>query len=523
MKTQGTRDRGVTRRQFMKAGLAVGAALATTKGLAPGAWSAQPQRGGVLRISFPRAIKTLNPIKHINDAEYFQGELMYSNLCRLTTKMDAVPDLAESWEASKDATKWAFRLRKGVEFHSGGEVTAEDVVATTLAVLDPKVASPGIKNIGPIESVKALDKYTVEFACKYPYAYLPQGMAYTDIKICPKKVVEGNLEELATKDHGCGPFILKEYVPGTHLAVERNPRYFLSGKPYLEGVIQYHFPDPLAEVNALLTGQLDVVREVPPNQFTRLKEQSKVIARREASGLFINGVLGCDSPPFNDPRVRQALACCFDRELSLEMTVEGFGSVGQDTPIAPVYRHYKALPPKKRDIAKASDLLRAAGIKKGTSMTIIAANSPPTREKFAVTLKEMVKEAGLDINVQVMEYSSYLKQVWVKGNFYVGLYNMQPTEDGIFSLLYTSDAPWNEPRWNNKEFDKLVEQGRSELDPDKQKAIYGKCQEMCYEQVPMLVPVFMDLLAAHQSYVKDYLVHPRGAYWFTENVWMDKA
>ena len=338
MKRKRVCGQGVSRRQFMKTGLAAGAALALSSDWGLNAWSAEPKRGGIMRISFPRAIKTLNPIKHINDAEYFQGELMYSNLCRLNTKMDAVPDLAESWEASKDATKWAFKLRKGVEFHSGGEVTAEDVVATTQAVLDPKIASPGIKNIGPIESVKALDKYTVEFVCKYPYAYLPQGMAYTDIKICPKKVVEGNFDDLAVKDHGCGPFILKEYVPGTHLIVERNPRYFMPGKPYLEGVAQYHFPDPTAEVNALLTGQLDVVREVPPHQFNRLKEQGKVTTRREISGQFINGVLGCDSAPFNDPRVRQALACCFDRDMALEMTLEGFGLGG------PGHAHRPGLP-----------------------------------------------------------------------------------------------------------------------------------------------------------------------------------
>ena len=122
-----------------------------------------------------------------------------------------------------------------------------------------------------------------------------------------------------------------------------------------------------------------------------------------------------------------------------------------------------------------------------------------------------------------MEHSKYLKQVWTKGNFYIGFYNMQPTEDGIFSLLYTSDAPWNEPRWNNKEFDQLVEKARGELDPQKQFELYARCQEMCYEQVPMVVPMFLDLLAAHRQKVRNFTLHPRGAYWFLEDVWMDQA
>lgn len=513
----------MTRRQFLTTAAAVGGGLALSSGMRPLVQAAEPQRGGMLRISMGRPIKNLNPIKHHNNAEYMQGELMYSNLVKLSTRMEPVADLAESWEASADAQKWIFKLRRGVEFHSGGEVTAEDVVATTLKILDPETGSAGRKNIGPIETARALDRYTVEFVCQYPYAYLPQGLAYTNMKICPQKIIDEKFDDLSVTDHGSGPFIMKEYVPGTHLVVERNPNYYFSGKPYLDGVKQIIYPDATAEVNALLTGQIDVVNEVPASQFDRLKQQGKVITRREVSGRFINVVLGCDSAPYQDMRVRQALALCVDRELALELTLEGFGSVAVDSPISPVYRHYKELPVKKPDLAKAADLLKAAGIAKGTAWTLVASNSPDLRAKYAVTLKEAAREIGLTINVEQMEHSTYLKQVWTKGNFYIGFYNMQPTEDGIFSLLYTSDAPWNEPRWNNAEFDKLVEQARGELDPVQQARIYGKCQEMCYEQVPMIVPMFLDLLAAHGKHVHDFLLHPRGAYWFLENLWMEKA
>ena len=517
------KKQGLSRRDFIKASMAAtGGLLLSGSGVLP-AMAAAPQKGGMLNISMSRAIKNLNPILHHNNAEYMQGELMYSNLVKLSPRMEPVADLAESWDASKDAKKWVFKLRKGVEFHSGGEVTAEDVVATVQSILDPKTGSAGRKNIGPVEEVKALDKYTVEFSCKYPYAYLPQGVAYTNVKICPKKVIDTNFQDLSVKDHGCGPFIMKEYVPGTHLIVERNPNYFLSDKPYLDGVKQSIYPEATAEVNALLTGQLDVVNEVPPNHFSRLKEQGKVVARQEVSGRFINVVLGCDSKPFEDPRVRQALALCMDRPMALEMALEGYGSVANDSPISPAYQHFKKLPAKDQDLAKAADLLKAAGIKKGTTLTLVASNKPPLRAKFGVTLKEFAREIGININIDRMEHSKYLKQYWTKGNFYVGFYNMQPTEDGIFSLLYTSDAPWNEPRWNNAEFDKLVEKGRSELDPAKQAEIYGKCQEMCHEQVPMVVPMFLDLLAAHGKHVNNFLLHPRGAYWFMENVWLNKA
>ena len=516
--------RGFSRRDFLKSSMIAGGGLllAGTPGLSI-ARAQAPAKGGVLRISMSRAIKNLNPILHHNNSEYMQGELMYSNLVRLSPTMEPVADLAESWEASKDAKKWAFKLRQGVEFHSGGEVTAEDVVATVESILKPETGSAGRKNIGPVAKVKALDKYTVEFECEYPYAYLPQGLGYTNVKICPKRIVEEKFEELSTKDHGSGPFIMKDYVPGTHLVVERNPNYFIPDRPYLDGVRQVIYPDATAEINALLTGELDVVNEVPPSQFGRLEGNAKVATRREVSGRFINVVLGCDSAPFQDVRVRQALAWCMQREMALQMTLEGFGSVAVDSPISPVYRHYKELPPKEQDIAKAADLLRAAGVKKGTTLKLVASNKPDLRAKLAVTLKEFAREIGLNIQVEQMEHSTYLEQVWTKGNFYIGFYNMQPTEDGIFSLLYTSDAPWNEPRWNNKEFDQLVEKGRSELDPAKQFELYAKCQEMCYEQVPMAVPMFLDLLAAQGQHVHNFVLHPRGAYWFLENAWMDPA
>ena len=119
-----------------------------------------------------------------------------------------------------------------------------------------------------------------------------------------------------------------------------------------------------------------------------------------------------------------------------------------------------------------------------------------------------------------MPHATYLDQVWKKGNFYVGYYNMQPTADGIFSLLYTSDAAWNETRWNNKEFDALVAEARGTTDEAKRRDLYGRAQSMMHEQVPSVIPAFFDILQARRAYVQGYAAHPRGSVYRLDQAWL---
>jgi peptide/nickel transport system substrate-binding protein len=526
MKKDGSSEiiQGISRRDFIKkTSLAAGGlVLAGATGLP--IYAATPQRGGVYKFSTNRVIHHLNPVKAKEQPEYLLSELMYSGLTKLDEKMNVVPDLAVSWEASKDARKWVYKLRKGVEFHNGGgEVSAHDVVATYEHIRDKKNGATGRKMLKSLDTIKALDKYTVELTCNAPNALLPPTLSYPSLKIVPKKILENNYEQLALKGCGSGPFLFKEFIPGTHLLVERNPNYFTSGRPYLDGVKIVTYPDSNSEINAFKNGQLDALNEVLPSHFIELSKMDNIVTRRKVAGTFLNIILGCDTAPFNDMRARQALAMCIDRQMVVDMVLEGYGSVGNDTPISPAYLHYKEFPQKEQDIAKAADLMRAAGVKKGTTMTLVASNKPSLRAKLGVVLKENAREIGFNINIKQMDHSSYLKQVWCKGNFYVGYYSMKPAEDMIFSRQYTSDAPWNEARWNNKEFDRLIDQARGEVDLDKQGQLYGKAQELCYEQVPQMVPLFMDLLAAHGKYVHNHVQHPCNQYWFSENIWMDKA
>lgn len=475
------------------------------------ATAATPVRGGVLRISVDQAVAKLNPLLTRVNPEYLVAELLYSGLTRLGVDMAPLPDLAESWTNNADLTEWTFTLRKGLQFHDGSACTAADAVATFEAILDPKTASPARQNIGPIAKVAARDETTVVITLSAPYADLPVALAYTNAKIVPAAVIKAGLDRLDRQVVGTGPFKLVSFEPERLVAVTRNAAYYDRERPYLDRVEVVVYPDTTAEGSALISGDVDLMMTVQPTEFARLSKAAGVKTLRTPSGQFCNINMACDQKPFDDKRVRQALALTIDRGSMVDFVTEGYGTPGNDTPLSAAYRFYRELPLRKPDLAKAKQLLAEAGHTKGLELTLIASDRPSVRTQLAVAVREMAKPAGFTINVQTMPHSTYLEQVWKKGQFYVGFYNMQPTADAIFSLLYTSNAAWNETRWNNAAFDKLVSEARTTIDESRRRDLYGEAQRLMHDEVPSLIPTFFDLLGAHRDYVQGYQLHPRGA------------
>jgi peptide/nickel transport system substrate-binding protein len=495
------------RRQLLS-GTAAAALAFAAPSLAP---AQAPRRGGTLRVSVDQAPSKLNPLLHRVNPEYVLGELLYSGLTRLAPDMSAEPDLAESWSPNPELTEWTFKLRSGVTFHDGSPLTARDVVATFEAILDPATASAARTNIGPVEKATATDDATVVFRLSGAYADLPVALAYTNAKIVPAAIVKSDMARLDREAVGTGPFRLVSYEPARATIVERNPNYFMKDRPFLDRVEVVVYPDPTAEASALIAGDTDLMLQVGPADYKRVSGATGVKGLRTPSGQFLNVILGCDQKPFSDARVRKALALAVDRDPMVDLVAESYGTPGNDTPINAAYRFHRDLPVRKPDVAQAKKLLAEAGYPRGLDLTLIASDRPSTRTQLGVALRELAKPAGFNINVQTMPHATYLDQVWRKGPFYVGFYNMQPTADGIFKLLYTSDAAWNETKWNNATFDKLVGEARGTADQGKRAELYGAAQQLMYDEVPTVIPVFFDLLAAQREYVQGFRLHPRGA------------
>lgn len=478
-----------------------------------------PRQGGSLRVSIDQVARGLNPIKHVLNSEFLMGELLFNGLTRLGYDMLPEPDLAIAWSANERLDEWTFQLRPGVRFHDGSPLEAADVAATINAILDPATGSPARSSIGPISSVAVVDPLTVRCHLSAPYADLPTALTHRCARIVRAAAIkDGSL--LDRTAIGTGPFMLTTFDPARVIDVKRNPNFFRPGQPHVDRVQVFVYPDSTAESSALLSGGIDLMAKVSAADYTRIAQTPGVVGVQVRSGEMLKIAMACDRPPFNDVRVRRALASCVDREMLLAILAEEYGTVANDTPVCPVHRFYYQTQPKRPDPQSARQLLTEAGYPDGLDLDLIAVNHPASKQDFAVAMREMARPAGFRISVKVVPQPIYLDQVWLKGQFYVGVYEMQPTIDAVSSLLFTSQAPWNDSHWHDPVFDRLIAEARSEVDPDKRGRLYAEAQTYMSDQTPSIIPVFFDVLAAHVETLHGFRAHPSGVSYRLEDVWL---
>ncbi|MBI1773906.1 MAG: ABC transporter substrate-binding protein [Proteobacteria bacterium] len=507
-----------TRRNLLAAAGGLAAGWALWRPSQP--WAATPRPGGTLRVSVSVRCTTINPLNHSSLSEYMASEMLYSGLTRLELNMAPVGDLAQSWTANGDATEFVFKLRPGVVFHHGPELTAEDVVATIKAVLDPKTSSPARSAIGPVADAIADDKLTVRIKLKSPFADLPVALAHPNVRIVPAAIIAEGITQLQTKDFGTGPFKLDTFDSSRLLRVVRFDKYFLPGRPYLDAVEQVLFPDLPAEAANFLGRQTDLVLEVPQADYKRISSSPGVVGLRQKSGRFANLVMRFDQKPFDDPRVRRALAMSIDRQAMVDLVLEGYGRPSYDNAISPEYRYYVETPKVAYDPPGAKKLLAEAGYPGGIKTQLICSNRPSIRTQFGVAVKELAKAGGFDIDVQTIPHDNYLETVWKKAAFYVGYWNMRPTEDSMYTLLFTADSSFEDTGWKNKEFDDLAAQARRITDDGERKRIYAQTQALMVRDLPYIIPFYQDILTAHHPWVMDYSLHPLQLGFYFDRVWL---
>jgi peptide/nickel transport system substrate-binding protein len=508
----------IDRRQVL-AGLAGAAAL-------PGALQAQtatPKTGGLLKISHSTRIAQLNVLQLSGPSEYLAVDMIYSGLTRLDPNMTPQPELALSWTAAPDAKAFTFRLRPGVTFHDGSPFTAADVVATFKAILDPATKSPARSVLDMIADIAAVDPGTVLFTLKVPYADLPVSVAHANARIVSAAALARPLTELDTRANGTGPFKIDSFDSARMLRLVKHPGYYRPGQPYLDAIEMYLFPDLAAETQNFLSGAMDVMLDVQQADFKRIAAARGVTALRVPSGRFVNIVMRQDSKPFDDVRVRNALAHAVDRSMLVDLVLDGLGRPAADNCISPGYRFLADSPIPPYDPPRARRLLAEAGYPQGIKIPLICSNRPAIRSQVGVAVKQMAAPAGFDIDVQTIPHDTYLANVWRKGNFYIGFWGMQPTEDAAFTLLFTTDAAFADTAWNNKEFDALVARGRSSVDEAERRGIYAQAQALMIRDRPSIIPFFQDVLTASRNVVKGWTAHPLSRTFYVENVWVDRA
>jgi len=447
---------------------------------------------GKLIFSLGGEVSVLNPILSTDTSSSAVEGLIFTGLTKINEKLEVIPDLAKDWKVSSDGKIWTFYLRPDVRWQDGYPFTAEDVVFTFNAILNPKVNSVRRSDYmidGEPIRFTALNRSTVQ-------AILPKSFApfliHSGIGLIPKHLFEGkdiNTAEFNRKPVGTGPFKFKEWVTGDHVTLMRNPDFYW-GKPKLAEIIFKIIPDVNAQLVALEAGEIDDAG-IPPKDYRRMKTMEGINVF-EADGLVYT-YLGFNlaSPKFANPRVRQALAYATNKDQLVSLIFKGLATpaYAPSTPISWAYSDAVAKYPYNPE--KAKQILKEAGAQ-NLEFTILVNQGNKEREKAAVILQQQYKKVEVKVNVRVMEWSALLKIVNAPKDpkdfeaviigWSLGL------DPDSYSIWHSSQYPrgFNFIKYINPEVDRLLEKGRTTMEKGKRKEIYARLWQIIADDQPYI-------------------------------------
>ena len=460
---------------------------------------------GVLRIGIGTSLTRLDPLLTTIGDEYIYDVLVFNGLTQMAEDLTIKPDLASSWEFSADLKTWTFHLRQGVKFHDGGAFTSADVVALFQRMMDPATSAPTRSNFDMVANVAAPDDHTVVFTLSSPYGGFADILSDRQVKMTPG----GKAAQMATQPIGTGPFKFVSYTPGDRLVMTRNPDYFEPGLPKLAGVELRIIPEMSAKIAALQSGELDVLWDLPLDQVKTLSARG-VRVDSLATGSWDAAIMNNLTAPFNDKRVRQAFQLGVGKADVVELTLFGQGkpTISPIPPTHPFFNHDIVI--GDADPAAARKLLAAAGHPNGITVPIIVPVGRPVRERLGVTLQQLAKPAGFDLQVQRVAYSSFDAEVSGKAPLYIDGYFGRPTIDtATFPFLHSAGS-WNTRLWhyNNPAVDAALTAARLTGDEAAQKTHYMEMQRLVNEDPPGFIAYSQNFACAYAKGVQNVATHP---------------
>lgn len=513
--------RGATRRDLLQLLLAGGATLAAGSailGRAGAAVAATPVRGGNLKAAGFSAstADTLDPAKASLSTDYVRCCAFYNRLTILDQAGATQMELAEAIDTT-DAKVWTIKLRDGVTFHDGKPLTAEDVVFSLKRHLDPAVGSKVAKIAAQIADVKAVDKRTVQVELIAANADLPTILAMHHFMI----VADGTTD--FSKGNGTGAFVLETFEPGVRSIGLRNQHYWKSG-PNVDSFEFFAISDDNARVNALLSGDIQLAAAINPRSMRLVESQPGFVLSKTTSGNYTNLNMRLDMAPGDKSDFIEGMKSIVNRELIIKSALRGLGEIGNDQPISPAnFYHNNNLKPRAFDPEKAKFHFQKAGVI-GQSIPIVASDAANSSIDMAVIIQAAAAEIDMKFDVQRVPADGYWSNYWLKAPIHFGNINPRPTPDILFSLLYSSDAPWNESQYKSPAFDKMLLEARGSLDQAKRRTIYDEMQVMVAEQAGTVIPAYLSNVDAITGKLKGLEPSPLGGmmgYAFAEYVWLE--
>ena len=507
-------ERGMTRQDLLRRAAALGvvAAGGSFGPLTEAAFAAtQIQRGGTFRLAVSGGSTDFIDGQHI---------VAKSDIARLMTGWDGLAyfdenykiklSLAEELRAEK-ANQYLIRVRDGVEFHNGKTLTIDDVIYSIKRTRNPKLSLFGKAGLGAIDlkRTKKLDRRTcrlflsradvtlIEAFAQYFQGVVPVGYQ-------PNAVGKGPLRFIGT-----GPFKVKSFTPGRESVHVKNENYWRDGQPYFDQVRIINFPDDAAKVNALLSGQIDAMTDVPFAQVPVVRRRNNLRVYTAQTGAWTPLCMRVDSAPYNDVRVRRALRLLINRPQVVQQGLSGFGRVGNDiySPFDPAYAG-DDFPQRRYDPDQARSLLRQAG-QEGLSIELVTSPADTGMVEGSTIFAQNAKAGGVNVTVKNVDGGTFYGDQYLKWPFsadYWGTRNyLQQVAVGVLK-----SAAFNETHWDKysgyRRFESLYRQALATVNTRKRAEIIREMQRMEYQDGGLIIWGFKNLTDAYSTKVGGFKI-----------------
>lgn len=467
---------------------------------------------------------------------------IYDTLVVLDYDMSIKPGLAESWDISEDGTVYTFKLREGVTFHSGDELTAEDVVFT-FERWKANEASPTHYLIAPLQEVKALDDLTVQFTLEKPFVIFLNNLTEGYASILNQDFVEQAGDDYGVRVvDGTGPYKLSKWTRGEELVVEKyedyawGPAIFENqGAPYLDKIVWQIIPEPSTRIASLKAGDIHFTTTVPPIRVSNLKESEGIntVEFSQLNTTFMG--MATDKSPLDDPNVRRAINHAIDKEALAEGAYYGLAEPAWG-PIAPATWGYWS---GVKDIGygydpdKAVQLLEEAGWDKINDDGIRVKDGQPLKLKFLWSsgaesetivpiLQNQLKEVGIDTELQKLEWTAYLDALANHEHELMWMWVRYTSADILYFYFHSSQQPApNRFAWDDSRTNELLEVSRTSSDDQERLEAYRGLQEIVVENAIWVPLLHTKRVVAGTDSLKGVQIHPANILYKSVDLWLE--
>ena len=531
----------IERRDFLRQACLLGMAATTAYAMADvltgdapikSAMAATPKSGGTLKVSM-RVQEMTDPASFDWAEKSNVARFIVEHLTRTQADNVTVPYLAKSWEASDDLKSWVFHLRDDVTWSNGDKFTSADVAHTVNRWLDPANGSSNLglfgamveegadgKKRGIANAVEVVDGQTIKFNLKQAALAMPENFYNYPTAIMHKGFGKDYAADLSKTPIGTGAFKLTDFSIGER-AILKKERDWWAGPFYLDEIHYYdHGEDTNAWVAALASQQVDMIYRLPNDAIETAKRLPFVNIHEATTAQTAVMRFRVTEKPFDNPKVRQAIAACMDHQEILDKAFKGLGQIGENHHVCPIHPEYAALPPLKQDIKKAKRLLAEAGYPDGITVEIANGDTEGSWMTDACAIfKSQAAAAGITININKMPSSQYW-EVWDKAPWGYTAWTHRPLGTMVLGLAYRKGVPWNEVAYDNPAFDAALDDAEGTLDVNERKKKMALCEKILQDDAVIPQPFWRSVFKASNKRVKGFQTHPTLYHQF-QDVWLD--